>query len=179
MWAGGLLVAGFGLLAVRRVRNAKGGARPGGEGIEVVGHAMLSHKHAVFVLRVSGRRLVVGVSGDRMAALGMVGEVGDVDAAAPSSHAPSSHTAGKPAAGSHSARPPCDRSAQGQGFSVRPGDREAVAAARRMHDADLLPYRKQMDRLRGLLRGMRDEGLRGDAAGGEAEGDAQGEARRP
>jgi hypothetical protein len=49
-----------------------------------------------------------------------------------------------------------------RGFTVRPGDREAISSVRRIPDSELLPYRKQMDRLRGLLRGLHGELEEGD-----------------
>ncbi|MBI4602747.1 MAG: flagellar biosynthetic protein FliO [Planctomycetes bacterium] len=135
LWAAGIVAMGVLVFAIQSRRRARGTA-PGEAGaVQVVGRALLSHRHAVYVLRVSNRRLVIGVSGDRMTALGAV------DDGAPE----------RPAA----EKPERAPGAGPRGFSARPGDREAVASARAIDPAELLPYRKQMDRLRGLLREMR------------------------
>lgn len=143
LWTGGLSLLGSGLVLVWvKASRARRGQR-GGEGIEVVGRAALSHRHLVFVLRVSGRHLVVGVSGDRMTPLGAF-EDSPVEKPMPAP-APVSAPVPVPA----------------QGFSSRLEGSTFPLARRAVEDADLAPYRKQMDRLRGLLRGMRGD-LDGD-----------------
>jgi flagellar biogenesis protein FliO len=154
LWSGGLVVLVAATVLYRRRRKLIASSRPEGEGVEVVGRVHLSHRHAVFVLRVAGRKLVVGVSGDHMTALGSL----DVPASAelPIKAVPSTSSE--------------ERSTGARGFTVRPGDMEAISAARGIPDADLMPYRKQMDRLRGLLRGLR---------GDQEDGDSPPEAQRP
>ncbi|HVR75900.1 MAG TPA: flagellar biosynthetic protein FliO [Planctomycetota bacterium] len=145
LWTGGLSLLGSGLVLVWvKASRARRGQR-GGEGIEVVGRTALSHRHLVFVLRVSGRRLVVGVSGDRMTPLGAFED----------------SPAEKPMPAPPPAPAPASASVPAQGFSSRLEGSSFPLARSAVEDADLAPYRKQMNRLRGLLRGMRGD-LDGD-----------------
>jgi len=138
LWAVGLGLFIFGVVVFYR-RRARGTARlEGSEGIQVVGRTAISPRHAVIVLRISNRRLVVGLSGDRMTSLGILDDSS------------------------------AETSAREPGFSARPEDHEAVARARTIKDSDLVPYRQQVDRLRGLLRGVRE-----DFAGEEPQGEAK------
>jgi flagellar biogenesis protein FliO len=139
LWAGGLGLSIFGAVVLFR-RRMRGTTRlDGSEGIQVVGRTAISPRHAVVVLRVSNHRLVVGLSGERMTSLGILD-----DASAEST-----------------LREP--------GFSARPEDHEAVSQARTIKDSDLVPYRQQVDRLRGLLRGVRK-----DFAGEDPRGESKG-----
>jgi len=136
LWAGGLLLGAVGVIAFRRSRG-RSAANPGGEGIDVVGRTMISPRHSVLVLRTSGKRIAVAIAGERVTPLGMWED-------------PSS---GDPMSGA----PEAPRKAQGAGgFTIRPEDQEAISAARRFREADLVPYRKQVERLRGFLRGLKD-----------------------
>lgn len=136
LWSGVLIVGACCLGVVRRAskRPRLQHASPGG--VEVAGRISLSHKHSVFVLRLGGKRLAVGVGGDRITALGIWDE-------SPESPALPEHSAPVPA--------------RTGGFTIRPQDREAMSAAQSFRDTDFLPYRKQVERLRGLLRGLRPE----------------------
>jgi len=140
----GLALCGLTVITIRR-RRARGTTPNEAGVVQVVGRALLSHRHAIFVVQVSGRRLVVGVSGDRMTAL---------DAFEP--------------AGEAAAEPveePAPAPAPLRGYSVRPKDRQALLARREDDAAELRPYRQKMDRLRDALRE-----IRGDARGAGMEG---------
>ncbi len=136
LWSGVLIAGACCLGVVRRAskRSKVQHASPGG--VEVAGRIFLSHKQSVFVLRLGGKRLAVGVGGDRITPLGIWDESPD-----------------SPALPEHSAPVP----ARTNGFTIRPEDREGMLAAKAFRDTDFLPYRKQVERLRGLLRGLRPE----------------------
>ena len=120
-----LLVAlGGGLVFIQR-RRTGWAPKDGLGGIQVVGRTALSPRHFVYVLRMGGRRLVVGVSGDRMSSLAVV-----EDAAA----ARTAHT------------------------EVPASERKTDPAPAAIDEADLLPYRRQVNRLRELLRGRESSG---------------------
>jgi flagellar biogenesis protein FliO len=121
--AGAVGLLGLGLIFVSRKCLRSGmGLSSSGE-IEVTGRAALSPKHVVFVLRVDERRIVVGLSGERMYSLAVIGDRGEQ--------------------GHHASRP----------------EREISSSGKAIGEADLMPYRRQMDRLRGLFRGhFQDEG---------------------
>jgi flagellar biogenesis protein FliO len=142
-WQAGTAGIGVALLAavavILRRRRARGTAPHEAGAVQVVGRALLSHRHAVFVLQVSGRRLVVGVAGDRMTALDAFEETATAAAERPE----------EPAA--LAAEPH-------RGYTVRPEDRQALRDRRELDASELRPYRKQMDRLRGMLRDMRGDG---------------------
>jgi flagellar biogenesis protein FliO len=114
--AGALLALGAVALAARARRTRLGGI-PAIEPVDVVGRASLSPRHSVCVVRVAGRRIVLGIAGERMTALAVVED-----------RAPE---------------------APARGFTSRLGE----AGRRPAPPADLEPYRKQVDRLRGMLRG--------------------------
>ena len=109
---GAIGLLGSGLIFISRKYLSSPASLHSSGDIEVTGRAALSSKHLVFVLRVGERQIVVGVSGDGMSPLAVLGESGG-------------------------------RSCQ------------ASSAERQMsfREADLIPYRRQMDRLRGLFRG--------------------------
>lgn len=136
IWSGVILVGACGLGLLRRAGRRRAASRWSGGGIEVAGRMLLSHRHSVLVLRIGGKRLALGVAGDRLTSLGMWDE--PLDSVEPVSESvPEPQKTG--------------------GFTIRPQDREAMSAARSFRDSDFLPYRKQVERLRGLLRGLRPE----------------------
>jgi flagellar protein FliO/FliZ len=136
--AGALLVLGAAAIAVRR-RRRMAGVAGSPEPLEIVGCIALSPRHTIYTVRAAGRRIVVGVSGDGMAALAVI-EDRSAEAAAP---------------------PPS------RGFSSRlPAEPSRRLDARSAPPIDLDPYRKQVDRLRGILRGPFGDRARG--AGEEA-----------
>lgn len=66
------------LLLVWRRRRLRLGAAGGGTRLEIVEKIALSTRHWVCVLRVDEKRIVVGVSGDRMTTLALLGDVSSV-----------------------------------------------------------------------------------------------------
>ena len=136
IWAGVLIAGACALGWLRRAGKGRGAPGWNSGGVEVAGRVLLSHKHSVFVLRVGGKRLALGVAGDRLTPLGMWDEAQDSPLA------------------TDRAPPAQERTG---GFTIRPQDREAMSAASSLRDTDFLPYRKQVERLRGLLRGLRPE----------------------
>ncbi len=119
--------ASFGIAWFQRrilSRGARGGFDPGA--LRVVGRTALSPKHFVWVLEFRGREIVVGGSPDRLTLL------------AAFEREPS-----RPAE-SRDEEPAPDRARQGSG--------EGGGRARRVTARDLLPYRRQVERLRGILR---------------------------
>jgi flagellar biogenesis protein FliO len=120
--AGALLVLGAAVLVARKRRSHFAGALAI-EPIDVVGRAALSSKHSIYIVRTAGRRIVLGVAGERMTALAVIEDRGAEPAPA-------------------SAR----------GFTPRVSDALRRPAAKDLPAADLDPYRKQMERLRGMLR---------------------------
>jgi flagellar biogenesis protein FliO len=127
-----LWVVGLGLFILVALvfyrRRVKGVPRlEGGEGIQIVGRTAISPRHAVVVLRISNHRLIVGLAGERMTSLGILDDSS------------------------------VETVPREPGFSARPEDQEAVARARTIKDSDLVPYRQQVDRLRGLLKGVRED----------------------
>jgi hypothetical protein len=113
------------VLAARR-RRARFPGAPAVEPIDVVGRAALSSRHSIYIVRAAGRRIVLGVAGERMTALAVIDERA-ADAPPPP--------------------PP-------RGFTSRLGDvTRRLPAKEGPPSAELEPYRKQVDRLRGMLRG--------------------------
>lgn len=124
-----LALVGAGLVFVYR-RWLPGGNRTAGEGdLKVSGRVALSPRHLVYLLEVEGRKVVVGVSGDRMTSLGILEE--------PRGRAAATHR-GPPAS------PRLNPTAPARALGEAPG--RAVSAA------DLMPYRRQVNRLREMLR---------------------------
>ena len=117
-----LLAAGaFGVVLWKR-RSVGLGSKAQGQGVlQIVGRAALSPRHFVYVVRVSDRRLVVGVSGDRMVSLGVLDE---------------------PAAPRLAPR-----------VETPAPEKRSEPQQRAVTEADLMPYRRQVSRLRELLRG--------------------------
>ena len=152
LWAAGVLACAAGWIVLRKARRRGAGIsmRAGvaaAEEIEVVARLPLTHKHAVYVVNACGRRFALGISAEGITLLGALG--GEASAHVPPDALPSA------------------RAASAHGYSALPEGKEAVSSARLLRDADLAPYRKQMDRIRGLLRGMRGDLMADDAAGEE------------
>jgi flagellar biogenesis protein FliO len=123
-----LALAGAGLVFFYR-RWLPGGNRAASEGdLKVVGRVALSPRHLVYLLQAEGRKVVVGVSGDRLTSLAVLEERGR--AAASPAPPPAS--------------PRLDLPASARAFGESTG--RAVSAA------DLMPYRRQVNRLREMLR---------------------------
>lgn len=135
LWAGGIFLAAVGLLVLRRYRK-RAGVGILSEGIEVIGRTMISPRHSVLVLRMQGKRVALAIAGDRVTPLGLWDDSTAVSMVAEKSA-------------------PVQVPERAGGFTIRPQDREAQDAARRFRDSDLQPYRQQVERLRGLLRGLK------------------------
>lgn len=135
-----LVVAGAsaGLVWAQRRLAARGEGASAAGGLRLAGRVALSPKHFACLLKLGEREVVVGVSPDRLTTLAVF----DREGAAPG---------GRPEAPSRE----------------RPADKPPEAASggglRRVAEGDLLPYRRQVERLRGLLRP--------EAASRAAEGD--------
>jgi flagellar biogenesis protein FliO len=128
-WTGGLGLTAAAVFVLRR-RRARPGSPTGQEAVEVLGRAVLSHKHAVVVVRAAGKRIVVGLGGDSLSALAVIDEAREAGAGPPA-----------------------------QGFSSRLPESTALSATpgpRVIDPADLVPYRRQMERLRNILRSPPD-----------------------
>jgi len=119
-----VVVLGLGAIFVARrwIPNATRLAAAGG--VQVLGRVPLSPRHFVYVLGIGDRKVVVGVSGDRMAALAVLDDSGAPRPAALSPLRPESSMT----------------------------DKRLAPASKPIEEADLLPYRRQVHRLRELLR---------------------------
>ena len=135
LW-GTLGISGLAVAAVllRRKLGLRTWRTPAGEGLQILGRAALSPRHHVFVLRFSDRKVLVGVSGDRMVPLAVI-EDGNPHGSRLEGVIPER---GIPERGGP------DRGAQERGTG---------SSRRTVIEADLVPYRRQVDRLRELLRG--------------------------
>jgi flagellar biogenesis protein FliO len=131
---GGLAIAAA---LVWRKHGSRTWRAAAGEGLQVLGRAALSPRHHVFVVRFGDRKVLVGVSGDRMASLAVVEE-------------------GSPSG------PRLEAAMTERGGPDRGAvEREIGCSRRTVSEADLVPYRRQVDRLRDLLRGRPPMGSAG------------------
>lgn len=121
-------IVAFGLLYVYRKGLLGGGRLSGGGGIEILGRASLSPRHAVFVLRLDGKKILVGMAPDRLTSLAVLDEPAAMKQAGISKS------------------PPLSR-ADANTFPSR-----SEAPSRTVTEDDLLPYRRQVNRLRDMLR---------------------------
>jgi len=160
-WAAALVALGGVFFFVRRAKLLPRAAFRPAEGLELAGRIALTPRHSVHLVCGRGRCVWVGVAGDRMVSLGEFSE-----AARPAAEPQATVERCEPA---ESAAAPSETAPSLGGFTIRPQDREAIATARALHDEDLQPYRRQMDRMRDILRGIRpglDPGTaRGDGGG--------------
>lgn len=120
----------------RLAARGRGVSAPGG--LRLAGRVALSPKHFVCVLKLGEREVVVGVSPDRLTTLAVF----DREGAAP---------------GARPEAPPRERPAE------KAPEAASGGGLRRLTDGELLPYRRQVERLRGLLR---PEGASRAAEGG-------------
>ena len=140
LW-GTLGISGLAFAAVllRRKYGSRAWRAPAGEGLQILARTALSPRHHVFVLRFSDRKVLVGVSGDRMVPLAVIED---------------GTSRGSRLEGMVPERGTPERAVPERGFSERGAPERGNGSSRRsVSDADLMPYRRQVDRLRDLLRG--------------------------
>jgi flagellar biogenesis protein FliO len=135
----GLCVLGGCLVYAARRWGPGGASSPGAAGLQVLGRVALSPRHFVCVLGAGGKKIVVGVSGDHMTALAVLGDP----------QAPRATTLGR-AAGT--VRVEGALRADGG-----PGGGRTEPSQRSLTEADLLPYRRQVTRIREMFRGRVDD----------------------
>lgn len=124
MLAGALILSAAGIVFLRRRRARGAAAGPGGP-VRVEGRVAITHRHAVFLVRVDGARIVVGLTGDRMTPLAVLEDP----------------AGGEESLRHRSGRPP---------HQARPADADRRG---RLDPEELDRYRKQVDRLKVLLQG--------------------------
>ena len=135
LW-GTLGICGLTVAAVllRRKFGSRTWRTPAGEGLQILGRAALSPRHHVFVLRFSDRKVLVGISGDRMVPLAVIEE---------------GNPHGSRLEGMIPERGVPERAVPERGALERGNG----SSRRTVIEADLAPYRRQVDRLRELLSG--------------------------
>lgn len=129
-------------LATLYRRSPRAGRAHAGKGeMEILARAALSPKHAVILLRAGSRRIVVGISGERMRPLAVFEAPQNSSSAA-------------------------DREPEMRWDHLSPGTGTGTKTERevgqswepaRVRPEDLEPYRRQVDRLRGLLESWRGQ----------------------
>ena len=141
----GLCVLGGCLVYAARRWWPGGASSPGAAGLQVLGRVALSPRHFVCVLGAGGKKIVVGVSGDHMTALAVLGDP----------QVPRATTLGR-AEGTVRV----EGALRGEG-ALRaeggPGGGRTEPSQRSLTEADLLPYRRQVSRIREMFRGRVDD----------------------